>query len=299
MISTLGSKYQFINQVKFLALQLININASLLAVLLITDLSEAHQDQIDIPVEDWSIQRTEQHHLLDENTDISIENDYGDIRTRTSNDNMLSIIVITQRHVNDTVEPRINVEPDDKNMKISVTYPESDPEVINPHVANRRVDISLLVPANGNLTIHTTHGRAESKGHRGALKVSTTSGPIVVVTNGEVDAKTQHGDIVATFKSRKWSTSSKLKTQTGSIRALLIEHPDVEVDIETAGNITTDYSLTIKSKSGSSFKIANSKIGDPAQSLTMISDRGEIILSRIFDMIHAEQKTVSNEGKAN
>jgi len=270
-----------------------------LILLLVLSSTLARSDDMEIPLKDWRIERQQFEALLIDGAEMSINNPFGDIRVRTSNDNEVLIVAMVQRHISDEWQPEIRITSKADAMDISVHYPEPEPENgnINENFRlKRRVDVSVLAPGDAPMSITTRHGRAESKGHSGGLLVRSITGSIIIVTKGKLDAKSERGSVQATFQSRDWTTSSVLETTTGDIEVLLMEHPGVRVELETAGAITTDYSIEIESRPGSSHKNAVARIGDASENLTINSIRGAITLNRIFDMIHTEKKITLQQG---
>ena len=69
--------------------------------------------------------------------------------------------------------------------------------------------------------------------------------------------------------------------------------------METAGEITTDYSIMIESSPGSSHKQAVAKIGEAVHKLELKSKRGAITISRIFDMKRSDSKTIGGDQGVN
>lgn len=245
-------------------------------------------DMADIAFEDWLIERSLDEFELPQNRMLFVENRYGDIRIRTSNDNVITLSTVVQRHGTDTASPHLDINETGNVMKLTVVYPENsdqDASLDSRFLDKRRVDISLLAPAKANLVIETASGLAESKGHMGPLRVQTKNGLINIVTKGPLDAKSEHGDIRVIFRNRDFTESSVLETNTGDIQVTLMERANIDVHAETAGFITTDYSIVIEPEPGSSYKRAEAQIGNASQTIKISSNRGAISLGRLFDLL--------------
>jgi len=240
--------------------------------------------------ENWLIERVEEHGTLQGHRAVAIENFHGDVRVRTSNDHTVSVFAVIQRHAADTQEPEIALDPKEPVFRVMVRYPIPDPYSASappPGHDKRRVDIAVLVPKLVRIGIETDKGRAESKGHAGPLEITTVAGTIIVVTKGSLTAKSDRGPVQVTFRNRVWAQPSSIETRTGDIRVQLMEHPDVRVEMETAGEIATDYSIEIDSFPGTARKQALARIGGAKHRLRLKSAAGRIAINRIFDWIRA------------
>ena len=203
----------------------------------------------------------------------------------------ISIFVITQRHAQDTAKSQIQIDSVKDTLQITVRDPAPTGKDAIKHIndlntVNSRVDISLLIPKNIRLSLDTKDGRAESKGHQGPINVKTDSGQVILVTRGHVNVRSDEGPITITFKNDTWSKPSSIESSMGKIHVLFIENPDINIEIETAGTITTDYSVEIRNNvQASAKKQATARIGRATHSLTIKSSLGPVILSRIFNMV--------------
>jgi hypothetical protein len=237
---------------------------------------------------DWIIERSDQTRPLGDARSVEILNPFGDVRTRKAADGNISIFAVAQRHRNDPERPRLHFEERGRHLVIHVEYPlQSAQTPRSEGTVKRRIDLAAFVPAEVSLRIETIAGRAETKGHKGAVEIETRTGEIVISTQGTVSARSERGSVQATFKNRRWTGSSRFETVTGNITIYLMEHADVRAEISTAGNITTDYSIDITSFPGGSRKQAQARIGAATHTLQALSANGAIRLARIFGMIPA------------
>lgn len=247
---------------------------------------------------DWSIERIDLSHRLDEAKTVVINNPLGDVRTRGSKDATVAVHAVLQRHLRASDRPRISIHEKDQHLLVSVERPElgdAGASAPDADASELRVDLAVFVPEHTDLHIQTRYGRAESKGHRGPLSIQTDSGPVVAVVSGSVQAHSQRGALQVTFKNRTWRTDSRLESATGDISAFLIEQPDVLARIDTAGNITTDYSIEIQPFPGSARKLGLARIGSGTHALSIQSDNGAVRLGRIFDLRSGRTQTSDGE----
>ena len=244
------------------------------------------------PFPDWVIERTEQTHALNGVLALTIENQFGDVRVRGTEDQSAAVFGISQRHSTDVQLPQVRFEIEGTGARLSVIYPEDESGgagLLTQKQEKRRVDISVFVPKVLHLSIQTRDGLAESKGHSGSLDVKTEAGKIFVRSKGAVTARTTSGDAHVIFRNPQKSGVSAITTTSGDIRVLLMEGADVLVEVETAGAISTDYSIKIVSFEGTARKEGIAKIGAGSNSLRLSSKLGAVSLVRNISMSHSDE----------
>lgn len=242
---------------------------------------------------DWQIKRSEKVVQTKGVESIEIKNIFGNVRTRSTANSDLSIFAVIQQHQQDKQEFEIKTSRGNNKLLVEVIYKEDASQSGIPDADKRRIDIALFVPAKTPLIIGTDDGLAEVKGHKAAVKVVTKTGNIYVKTKKMVEAQSASGNIHATFKQSTWKYASKLTTYSGEIRVVMPGDPNVLVDVETAGQITTDYSMQIIPTPGSSHKKALAKVGEGGQTLTVNSITGPVVLFRMVEML--DVKTASGQ----
>ena len=252
--------------------------------------AEAADDEV--LMQDWIIERADLSHAVNKHQAVTIVNSYGDIRARGGDDDQAAVHAVIQRHKDDTETPEIMFHSEKNRLTIKVTYPDRTGQVMPEAFAKRRTDIAVFVPSAIELTLTTLDGRAESKGHKGRLVIHSRAGKIVAATTGSVDAHSDSGKVKVEFRNRIWSGPSALETISGDISVFLMSDPHVAVDIDTAGTITSDYSIDISPVPGSSRKIARAVIGEAEHELDINTAVGAVRLGRIFDMIPASSPVI-------
>jgi len=101
------------------------------------------------PYPDWRIERVQQTHDLDGRQAISINNPYGEVRIRGSEDDSLSMFAILQRHKKDLQKPLVRFKLLDATAELTVDYPASGAvtdQSVRDSLDKRRIDIVILVP---------------------------------------------------------------------------------------------------------------------------------------------------------
>ena len=91
----------------------------------------------------------------------------------------------------------------------------------------------------------------------------------------------ERGKIRAILKSPEWDATPELETVTGDITAWLPNGTGAKVRVETAGLITTDYSIEIASRPTSDHKTAVAKIGKGKRQLSIKSIKGSVRILRL------------------
>jgi len=251
----------------------------------------------EILMSDWVIEQVTRSHEVDGSKSVTIVNPYGDIRVRGGDDKEISLYATLQHHTDDTETPEFIFIRDGDRLELETSYPDVADNPLPQRFSKRRTDIALFVPSGLRLTLKTLDGRAESKGHKGHLVIEARAGQIIAATKGVVEARTESGDIRIEFRNRDWRGPSTIESISGDINVFMMSDPHVTVDIDTAGTITTDYSIEISHTPGSSRKIARAVIGDGKHSLSIGNIAGAVRLGRVFDMIPVDPPSTESSGE--
>jgi len=154
------------------------------------------------------------------------------------------------------------------------------PEVEEDSWKRRRVDVTLFVPVEAELVAHTERGLIEAKGLESAIEAHSIWGDIVLSTGGPAVAYSERGKIDVHFGGTDWSSVARLQTLTGSISVLLPVDSNVAVEMETRGQLTTDFSLEVDHHPDGALKTGSAVVGEASAELYLSSDRGNLSLRR-------------------
>jgi hypothetical protein len=88
----------------------------------------------------------------------------------------------------------------------------------------------------------------------------------------------RRGTISATLRPTGWSRTPELRTEAGDIALYLPGAAAARVEATTAGEITTDYSLTIERSGGGAVKHALAVVGGGGPAAYLKSDSGNLKL---------------------
>lgn len=230
---------------------------------------------------DWTIEKFEATRELGAAQAVVVSNLHGDVRCRTTDEAEVYVLANIQRHKNDPRKAGVLVGEEGGRVTVEVVYPETeDAGKITEEMERRRVDVTVLLPSSASLAVTTRDGLIEAKGLSKPFEATSESGRIVFKTSGLVHVKNGRGTIDATFRSTDWAEQVTLATGTGDITVNLPPDAAALVEVETAGELTTDYSIEVTPHEQSSMKTAVARIGEGGGRLSVRSEKGRIRLLR-------------------
>ncbi len=230
--------------------------------------------------DDWTIERFEATRQLGAAQAVAVRNDHGDVRCRVSEDAELYVLANIQRHQDDPRKAGVLVGEEGGRITVEVVYSEEDAAGLTPEMERRRVDLTVLLPAAASLAVTTWDGLIEAKGLSEAFEATSESGRIVFKTSGTARVRNGRGTIEATFRATDWDEEVTLVTATGDITVYLPPGAAARVAAETAGELSTDYSIEIEPHEQSSMKTAVARIGEGGGRLSLRSEKGRVRLFR-------------------
>lgn len=242
-----------------------------------------HLNAADERPEDWIIEKTQWSTDLETATMIEVSNRFGDLRMRPSEDGRLYVSAAIQRHVDDPLRAEIVHGEEGSRMRVAVSYPL--PVVPIPALEmeswkRRRVDLTLFIPIEAALMAETERGLIEAKGLEDRVELRSEWGDIVLSTSGPAIAYSERGRIDVHFGGTDWSSVARLETLTGSISVFLPADSSVAVEMETRGQLTTDFTLEVAHHPDSALKTGRAGIGEATAELYVRSERGNLSLRR-------------------
>lgn len=222
----------------------------------------------------WLTERIEWEGSITPGTVIELVNEYGDIRVRGTNEMMLYLSAMVQSDSGDSVKIEFDIQQTEGRVQIHTVYPGSDDQTLKQG-GLRRSDVTLFVPFGSPFEARTGKGLIEAKGLKSDVTLRSHSGRIFFRTEGRAQVSTYQGDIVGVLRRVDESQPSQLESVIGSISVTLPKDANLDVQIETRGQITTDYSLTIvEDKAG--VKHAKAQIGRGGQVLKLVNKTGPV-----------------------
>lgn len=247
-------------------------------------------------LEDWTIGQHRWEGEIASGSGVEIVNPFGDVRVRSTGQDGdaggVYLVAAIQHHNDDPRRPDFAVDETADGLRLAVRFAESvdgeaagsaDGQAEIPAAwRKRRVDVTVYLPPLARMRAETEKGLIEVKGLRGFVAARTDSGDIEIKAVENLDARTRHGDVKVQFRRTGWSGASHIETLAGSIWVELPRGADAAVDLETRGQITTDYSIEIDRDAGGLLKRGRARIGAADQRLTLKSNRGIIKLLESF-----------------
>lgn len=233
--------------------------------------------QVEAPSpEDWRVERQEWTWQVDPGASIRIDNPWGDIAIRAHDLPEVYLLANSQRHRNDPRALDLTVVNESKGFSADVDFEEKDLREEPLSWAKRRADLTVFVPENPATQFSTDKGVLEIRGTRGPTHARSVSGDIRLRIYGATTATTDHGDVMAQFLRTDWPRPAEITTSTGSIRVEMPQGGSAQVEIETRGEITSDYSMEVERVSGTQLKRARISAGKNGPRLNLRSNQGAI-----------------------
>jgi hypothetical protein len=229
-------------------------------------------------LDEWHFDRQEWTWDLAPGAAVSLHNPWGDIRVRSQGKAEAYLLINAQRHKEDPREVELKVVQEEGRLVLTLHYPEGEVEEEPEGWKKRRIDATLMIPAATNTKLKTDRGLLEARGLSGFAEAESYRGEIRMRAKGGVRALNEHGRIYIQFLDTRWKQASDLETVTGNIRVEMPRGGRAEVKVETRGEITTDYSMTISREDGKQLKQGKTSVGEGGKPLSMKSNRGAIAL---------------------
>ena len=232
----------------------------------------------------WTHVRKEWKQKLTGPGPVMVVNEFGDIRVRTVETDQLTVIANIQKRLSTKGSAQVIRRADDNGMAIEVHFPASETPPSEPQPAStkkRRVDLTILIPAETPLSLKTGDGLVEAKSLLNEATVETRLGDIHLVTSGPVTIKTRQGKVKTFFKATDWDSPSSIQSIHGEVSVFLPEKAGLSLTAVTAGLITTDYSIKIKHLPEKRKKSASLRVGDGKRHMEIRSQQAHIKLLRI------------------
>ena len=232
---------------------------------------------------DWTIEKFQWSGDATSTTPIEIINHHGDVRTRSSGIDEIAVLANIQRMEDDPFTSHVEVIEVDSPIRIDISWTlreEASPDDATDEMAKRRVDVTVILPRSAPLRVETSDGLIEVKGHGAEVTAQSTSGDIRLSTEGAFVATTDRGAIDAVIKGSDWRGPATFETVTGDITVWLPKKVSADVEAETQGVISTDYSIDVQRAGPDDRKVASAVIGGGGPKIQIQTTRGQIRLFR-------------------
>lgn len=228
--------------------------------------------------ESWKVERQEWRTPLGDATSVEFRNPWGEIRVKKGDRPECYLKVAVQRHEDDPRPWTLDMSSTDQGLVVEAKFTDNLEVMVPSSWDRRRMDAVLVLPSSLDLRLETLDGKIVIKGWKGALQLKSRDGDINLRTHGPVVAESRQGTLRTLFLGTQWATTSRFETSAGLIRVELPRGGSAEVELETRGELTSDYSLQINRPEGQSLKKARSRVGRSGPKLVLKSHQGAIKL---------------------
>ena len=229
--------------------------------------------------ENWLLERRERTFSVSPATAISFENPFGNVHVRVGEPEQVYVLVNSQRDQRDprTFDLATSLKEGSFEMRAVAVgeLGEVQPETgWNRH----RADFTLFVPPGAATHFVTEDGLIEVRGTRAKTRLETETGEMRLRLAGPFEARSVHGDVLLQLVRTDFEEASEITTSTGQIRVALPIGAEAHVDLETRGEITTDYSIEIDRSDPTRKKrgVLRTGPGKRGPRLSLSSSQGEI-----------------------
>lgn len=229
---------------------------------LFSSLTATKQDTYITDRLDW--QKTIKNH-----TTITIENLHGNVHIKKSNNSTFLAHAVAQNHNSRSQRAKILTNHDENHIDLKLVF-------TGDVIENERIDLSILVPKNVDVSIVMKGNELHGKKINFPLKVSSESTDIQISTSNAFDLFSKTGDISVKLKDKLAKQSSSVKTHKSNI---VIDYGKTVpyFDVISGLDVVSNSSELISSKK----QQRRHKLFNDPQShakISVVSDVGRVIL---------------------
>lgn len=255
------------------------IRTYLVLLLFLAPPASGQDAETTMQVEAWRVETLEQRFDVPPDTAIRLANSFGELLVQGVDETSEMVAyAAVQHHMDDPRRPRLAVSEESGVFELKVEYPEdraSPPDAWR----KRRIDLTVHVPRNSRLHVETLHGRGRVRDFQAPIEALSESGDIEIRSSGPVTAKSHHGKVWLRVLGENIAPHS-LETVTGEIRLDVPWGARFQANIETRGEIASDFSVDIAWLEGSHIKRGTVRVQERGPTLDLRSDRGNVRLLR-------------------
>jgi hypothetical protein len=167
---------------------------------------------------------------IGERSTVVAVNEWGDLRTRTSERATPALIV-------SAMIQKIGTRQDEFEIRIRHGTDATTVDVV-PLVAEPRgrVDLTLLIPPGRRLEATTRDGLAELK-YKGDITAQSRGGHIAISTPAHARARSETGDITVKLSGGNWRSPLSFTSASGDIKVIVPANADLLLRARTQGTI--------------------------------------------------------------
>ncbi|MEM7584337.1 MAG: DUF4097 family beta strand repeat-containing protein [Acidobacteriota bacterium] len=214
---------------------------------------------------------------------VRVVNAFGDMRVRFGGyEGEVEVIANLQNFADEGAALVVEGKMTEQGAVIEVGFRASTGEWVNRRRPGTRMraDLVVFVPKAAPLDAAVDDGLLEIRKLKGAVRGRSESGEIVVRgIEGDLDLTTDSGRIVANLIPREADGEQRIASRSGEVSVYANPDVSLRVQVATAGQISTDVSMTIEAaEDGSRRKRGEAVVGKGTTLLKLDSDTGDIRL---------------------
>lgn len=230
---------------------------------------------------DFVIDRKDLKEPLKAGDKLIISNSIGDVRLRAGGNDVVEVHAVIQNLIRDTPMPEINFKREGETLTLTTSFTQ------NPQGKQDRIDLVAFVPEKISAQVETTFGEIEIKGIKDDISATSEKGKITIRSViGHVESKNDNGSISVELLPEVTSLPQKFVTATGDISLFFTNGLDANIEAQTSGEISTDFTIHIDFDAKKEpDKIGKSVIGKGGHKISASSKRGKIRLLRIENSV--------------
>lgn len=175
---------------------------------------------------------------------LVVRNDYGDIRARFAGDGVIAVSAVIQR-LGPGPDIGVNVERHGDRLAVTVVAPPGRLAVDAERpgkTAIDRADLVIYVPEGVVLEAATLRGVVDARRLKSPIEATSGDGELRLETTQWVRAASSSGAVTVTA-GRSAERPSLVETDSGAIWMSLVDAPDLRLEVETAGSVTSQIAL--------------------------------------------------------
>lgn len=235
--------------------------------------------------EGFRVERFERRVPVHEEGSVEISNYFGDVRVRRAGASGTEAVIAAVIQQFDG-EPMLRLEAKQVGRLARVRVYESGRRAMPGERVRRRADIVVFVPEETTVSVRADSGLVDVRKTNGSVLVDTNSGEVKLINvDGAVRVKAGAADISITIAHGGPFGPQVLETTSGDISLYVTDDSLLNVTVETAGLIATDYSMAVRQLAQADAptgprKMATIEVGKPLNRMLVKSSTGNVTLSR-------------------
>jgi hypothetical protein len=206
-------------------------------------------------------------------TRVAIENPWGEINVRASDEREVGVHAVVQRAAPGFARPSFRSHREGDTLTITLGFDGAA-------AAPARIDAAVFVPNDVALALTTGAGRISAKRRKADVAATSDGGEIQVSSYARLTLRSNSGQIRAIAIGARWRGASTIESNTGRIVLLVPTFGDIALDAQSGGALRTGFGLSVHARADGGHA-ARARYGSGASPLLVKSVSGEIVLEQL------------------